>query len=445
MHTNAIRFRAPTPAREYRFREVLAGLSVALDLGEAHTPGHAQRVAQIGLRLASDLGIPHENRESLLQTLLLKDGGCSGNASAIARELDLDDHHAKRLMRSTERGEWSYARTGDWHPIVARLRRLGRNTGHRLAREFSLLRATAAARVADAAACDPATVHAVFSLDERWDGSGFPDGRAGEEIPLFTRVASLAQAMDLVHGVMGLDGVLHFIQARRGTWFDPALVDVCSSWRFDPLWWHDLAFAPQALPETAEDRILEDDGLDALAAAFAMIIDGKNPHARDHSKGVARVATGIGQLLGYDRQGLRGLHRAALFHDLGNLALSSRLLDKAAPLAEDEREIMKQHPRFTWSVLRRMDSFEDIGWTAALHHERLDGSGYPWSLAENEQDVDARIIAIAAAYQAVTETRSYRERISPDGAIRIIGKDSPHRYDARVFRALETWIAESAG
>jgi HD-GYP domain-containing protein (c-di-GMP phosphodiesterase class II) len=77
-----------------------------------------------------------------------------------------------------------------------------------------------------------------------------------------------------------------------------------------------------------------------------------------------------------------------------------------------------------------------------LHHERLDGSGYPWGLAENEQDIDARIIAIADAYQAVTEIRAYREGISPDGAIRIIGKDSPHRYDARVFRALETWIAD---
>jgi HD-GYP domain-containing protein (c-di-GMP phosphodiesterase class II) len=417
-------------------------LSVALDLGEGHAPGHAQRSSLIGLRIATDLGIAPEDRESLLHTLLLKDAGCSGNASVIARVLGIDDHHAKRLMRGQARGEWPVAKMSEWHPIVSRLRRLSRSTGPKLAREFSRLRSEAGAQVAIAATGDPQAAAGIASLDERWDGSGFPDGRRAEEIPVNARIASLAQTIDVVHAALGLDGVLDFVQARRGVWFDPSMADVCATWGHDRLWWHDLAYEPQALPESEHDRILDEDDLDRVADAFALVIDGKNPYAPGHSQGVARVAEGIGSYLGYEGAGLRGLHRAALLHDLGNLGLSSRILDKAAPLSDEERDAMMEHPRFTWSILRRVDAFEDIGWAAALHHERLDGSGYPWGLAENEQDIDARIIAIADAYQAVTEIRAYREGISPDGAIRIIGKDSPHRYDARVFRALETWIAD---
>jgi HD-GYP domain-containing protein (c-di-GMP phosphodiesterase class II) len=415
-------------------------MSVALDLGEGQAPGHAQRAATIGLRIATDLGFSADERDSILQTLLLKDAGCTGNASTIVQLLGQDDQQAKRLMRSASSQDWS----SDSNPFLTRIRRIGRNAGPRLARELSQLRADAGARAAATAGCDESTGFSIVAIDERWDGSGFPHGLAGEEIPLAARIAGLSQAMDVAHAAPGLDAMFELVRSKRGEWFDPTMADVCTTWRHDRLWWHDLAYALQALPEAEHQASIDEAGLDRLADAFALIIDGKNPYARDHSRGVAAVAAGIGSLLGYDEAGLRGLRRAALLHDLGNLALSSRILDKAAPLSDDERETMREHPRFTWSVLRRVDAFEDIGWAAALHHERLDGSGYPWGLAENEQDLDARIIAIADAYQAVTEKRAYREGMSPDAAIRIIGKDSPHRYDARVFRALETWIAKTA-
>jgi HD-GYP domain-containing protein (c-di-GMP phosphodiesterase class II) len=444
MQGTAVRFRAPQPAREYRFRDVISGLSVALDLGEGQTPGHAHRTAIIGLRLADDLGLPAADREPLLHTLLLKDAGCSGNASIVARELALDDHHAKRLLRAAGRGEWP-ARTFEGNALVARLFGFGHGTGQRLAREFNRLRSEAGARIATVLECDAVTIDGIRSLDEHWDGGGLPAGLSADGVPLAARISSLAQTLDLIHTTSGPDAAIDFVRERRGEWFDPTLVDVCASWRNDRLWWHELllehAVALDGSLALEDERVLDEDGLDRVAEAFALVIDGKNPYAANHSRGVATIATGIGTLLGYQDGALRELYRAALLHDLGNLSLSNRILDKAAPLTDEEREIVKQHPRFTWSILRRVDAFEDVGWPAALHHERLDGSGYPWGHGENELDVNSRILAVADSYEAVTQTRAYRDALPPDTAIHIIGKDSPRRYDARVFKALEAWIA----
>ncbi|MGH7502824.1 MAG: HD domain-containing phosphohydrolase [Longimicrobiales bacterium] len=328
---------------------------------------------------------------------------------------------------------------------MARLRGFGRGASLQLAREFSSLRAEAGAMTAVALDCHAATIEGIRSLDEHWDGSGLPCGISGDAVPMSARIASLAQTLDVMHTAIGPDAAFHVVRARSGTWFDPALVDVCVSWRNDRIWWHEMlcegVAAQDGRPELENERLLDGRGLDRLAEAFALVIDGKNPLSVHHSRGVAAIAMGVGASLGYEDHALRVLYRAALLHDLGNLSLSNRILDKAAPLSDEEREVVKQHPRFTWSILRRIPAFEDAGWPAALHHERLDGSGYPWSLRENELDVGARILAVADAYQAVTEPRAYRDALPPESALRIIGKDSPHRFDARVFKALETWIS----
>jgi HD-GYP domain-containing protein (c-di-GMP phosphodiesterase class II) len=188
-------------------------------------------------------------------------------------------------------------------------------------------------------------------------------------------------------------------------------------------------------------RILDGAGLDRVAEAFAEIIDAKSPYTSAHSTNVARFACGIGETLGMEESSIHSLYRAALLHDVGKLGVSNRILDKAAPLTAEEREVMAQHPLFSWSILRRVGAFRDFAWTASLHHERLDGSGYPWCVGDDELDVSARVLAIADVYEALTARRPYRDGLPIDEALRIIGKDTPFRYDGRVFTALERWLA----
>jgi len=85
-------------------------------------------------------------------------------------------------------------------------------------------------------------------------------------------------------------------------------------------------------------------------------------------------------------------------------------------------------------------AFRDFAWIASLHHERLDGSGYPWGLGDEDLDVEPRVLAIADVYEALTARRPYRDGLPIDKALMIIRKDTPFRYDGRVLGALEATL-----
>jgi HD-GYP domain-containing protein (c-di-GMP phosphodiesterase class II) len=87
-----------------------------------------------------------------------------------------------------------------------------------------------------------------------------------------------------------------------------------------------------------------------------------------------------------------------------------------------------------------VNAFRDFAWTAAMHHERLDGSGYPWALRADDLELEARILAVADVFEALTARRPYRDGLPVDQALMIIRKDIPFRYDGTVYSALESWL-----
>jgi HD-GYP domain-containing protein (c-di-GMP phosphodiesterase class II) len=136
---------------------------------------------------------------------------------------------------------------------------------------------------------------------------------------------------------------------------------------------------------------------------------------------VAFLSVRTGEELGCSRRELRILRRAALLHDIGKLGVSNAILDKPGSLDSEEFDLMRQHTRFSYDILKRVTRFRQFAATAAAHHERLDGSGYHLGLRGEEIGVMARIIAVADVCEAVSADRPYRAGMPLDEVLRRLG------------------------
>jgi HD-GYP domain-containing protein (c-di-GMP phosphodiesterase class II) len=137
------------------------------------------------------------------------------------------------------------------------------------------------------------------------------------------------------------------------------------------------------------------------------------------------------------------MRRAALLHDIGKLAVSNRILDKPGKLSDKEFRAIRTHPMHTLSILERAPCFAQLADLAANHHEKLDGSGYPRSLAADDLDLPMRVLAVADIYEALTADRPYRGPLASEDALAIIDRDVPRRLDADVRTALGIHLART--
>ena len=282
------------------------------------------------------------------------------------------------------------------------------------------------------------TADAIRALDEHWDGGGQPRGLRAQEIPLLGRILCLAQTVEIFHAAGGVRAAWRVARRRSGRWFDPALVDALGTVLEDAEFWSSLADTDVEAWEPA-DRVLEVDDarLDAIAAAFAAVVDAKSPWTYRHSDRTCLIVIGLADAFGADVETLRDLRRAALLHDIGKLAISNRILDKPAPLTSAEFAQIREHPALTERILARVPGCERLAATAGAHHERLDGSGYPRGLSAADLTLPARLLAVADVYEALTSPRPYRSARSSDEALAIIADEVPERLDGDVVAALE--------
>jgi putative nucleotidyltransferase with HDIG domain len=445
---------APT---DVRLSEVLAGLSCALDITEGQRQGHAARSCIIGMRLAGIIGLSAAERSALFYALLMKDLGCSSNAARFAALFAADDRTLKADLTSID---WSHAYQS--FEFVARhvapgqfwLRRVWRllavmARGPQGAREVVVTRCERGAEIARLLGFADPTVEAIRALDEHWDGRGQPYALRRHDIPLFGRILNLAQTMEVFATMHGASAAYDVARARRGTWFDPDLVDALFSIPADGSFWRQLAthdtMAEVGLIEP-EDRLLHvnEDALDNIAEAFARVVDAKSPWTYDHSQGVARVAGRIAEKLGMPAPALRQFRRAALLHDLGKLGVSSLILDKPGKLTEEEFAAMRRHPEATHQILSRVGCFEPLAGIAAAHHERLDGRGYHRGLVGSDVSLEARILCVADICDALMMSRPYRAGLAPDRVLDILGAQVGAAIDPACFAALKEALAEDA-
>ena len=446
-----------SPLVRIPLNEVVASLSRALDLTEGQPLGHSVRACIIGMRLGQELGFDDERLAALYYALLLKDAGCSSNASRMAALFGSDDQAVKPAMKVVDWDDRmrlaieTWRHTGLKGSFISRLQYfLGIARQEHMTKEIIAARCERGADIARRLGFPEETVTAIHSLDEHWNGNGYPEGKRADEIPLFSRILNIAQTAEVFLARGGSDEALGVLRERRGRWFDPALVDTVTSWKKDRAWWNAVSAPDQmtqvaALEPAHAAREVDDAGLDQVCEAFAEIIDAKSPFTYAHSTNVAMYACAIGEMLGFDAATLQRTRRAGLLHDIGKVGVSNRILDKNGPLADDERAAVQSHPMYTWEILGRVGAFASFARQASTHHEKLDGSGYPWKLRGDELDAPARAMVVADIYEALTANRPYRAGMPVEKALGILENERGAKLDGDAIDALAAAVTGDGG
>lgn len=160
--------------------------------------------------------------------------------------------------------------------------------------------------------------------------------------------------------------------------------------------------------------------LKQIASFFAGIIDYKSPFTSTHSIGVACIAKRLAGYMGLGEETSQKIYLAGALHDIGKVAIGNDILEKPDKLTDEEYSVMKHHAAYTYYILSDINGFDEIRDWAAFHHERLDGTGYPFGKTAAELGVEERIMAGADIYQALTESRPYKSGMSHNKACSIL-------------------------
>lgn len=428
--------------------ELISALSHALDITEGQPQGHCVRCCWIGMHLGQAIGLDDSQRWELYYTLLLKDLGCSSNAARICQLYLTDDLGFKR----------DFKRVGDSLPQVVRfvLQHTGLKAGlaerfrsvlnvlregPELAQELIQTRCQRGAEIARLLRFSEGVAAGIYHLDEHWNGRGMPDSLGGEHIPLYSRIALLAQVIDVFHRADGQGAALAEAHKRSGQWFDPALVAALDTLAPQSDFWamlssDDISTALLALEPAGCVVPLDDDYLDDIATAFGQVVDSKSPYTSGHSARVALYTDLIAEAMGIDAPRRRWLKRGALLHDVGKLGVSNSVLDKAGALDAAEWIAVREHAQLTEDILSKINAFSELAKVAGAHHERLDGKGYPRGLIADEIALETRIITTADIFDAITAERPYRGAIPIPQTLEMMAKTVGTALDPDCFAAL---------
>ena len=444
-------FEQGAPLVPIRLSELVSALSYALDLVEGQPEGHAIRGCVMGLRIGGKLGLTAAQQRDLYFALLLKDAGCSSNATRMCQIVGGNELDAKAGVKTTD-----WTRNG-WENIKYAWRYIAPGAGLRekIARILSIavhqkaqskeliqIRCERGASIALEMGLSTETAEGIRSLDEHWNGQGYPDGLAGLEIPLFARILNLCQTLEVYWREQGPDAAIRVVKERSRRWFDPQLVKIAVSMaKRGELFAQLEGDQPRQLVLAAEPQDdalpLTDERIDQICAAFASVVDAKSPYTFRHSLGVTSAAMAIAARLGFTPEAQTVIRRAALLHDVGKLSVPNSILEKPSKLDEAEWAVVKKHPFHTHQILLRIPGFEELAEVAASHHEKLNGQGYWRGLSAKDLSLSARLLVVADIYDALAAKRPYRDSLPAETVFGIIEKDVPHALDGNCVRALK--------
>jgi HD-GYP domain-containing protein (c-di-GMP phosphodiesterase class II) len=436
-------------AADLKLSELISALSHALDITEGQPEGHCVRCCWIGMHIGRSIGMSDDELWGLYYTLLLKDLGCSSNAARICELYLTDDLAFKRDFKAIGDSlprvlHFVLKHTGLKAGLAERFRNvmtIMRN-GEEIAQELIATRCQRGAEIARLLRFPETVSQGIYSLDEHFNGQGRPAGLAGESIPLYARIALLAQVIDVFHTAGGAQAALDDIQLRAGRWFDPQLVEAFGKVADSADFWAALGDpgiidAVLLLEPAANVVALDDDYLDDISAAFGQVVDSKSPYTSGHSARVALYTDMIAEVLGLSHERRRWLKRGALLHDVGKLGVSNSVLDKPGKLDDEEWAAVKAHAMYTETILSRINAFSELARVSAAHHERLDGKGYPRGLMADEICLETRIITTADIFDAITAERPYRGAIPIPRTLEMMAENVGTAIDERCFEALK--------
>jgi HD-GYP domain-containing protein (c-di-GMP phosphodiesterase class II) len=401
-----------------RLAELVAILSFGADLGLGQPMEHVLRQSLIALRLAEDLGLDGSERAALYYASLLSWVGCHVDAYEQARWFG-DDLALKADFRRVDGagGAFMLRHLAAGRPWAERAR-VGMAflpEGRRAAESMLENHWHAADELAAQLGLGRQVRDCLAQTFERWDGKGTPGKAGGQDISIVSRLVSLADVVEVYHRAGGVEAAVSVAVERKGTQFDPAIVDLfCeeAAELFDALgsvstWDEVIAASPELVV------VLSDEETDRALLAVANFTDLKSPFTLGHSAGVTELAAAGARTWGLPPSDVTDVRRAAMLHDLGRLGVSNAVWDKRGGLTAIELERVRLHPYLTERMLASSSALAPLGAIAVQHHERLDGSGYPRGLPADALGPAGRILAVADTYHAKTEPRPHRSALSP--------------------------------
>jgi HD-GYP domain-containing protein (c-di-GMP phosphodiesterase class II) len=434
-----------TDRMHVRLAELVAALSLGIDLGFGQPMEHVLRQCLIALRLAERVGLDQPTRAAVYYTALLINVGCHSDAHEQAKWFGDD------IALKADKYEYEFR---SLRGAISGIRRIGAGRGplhrFRVGLEFALSghrevdgmishHAAMARTLGEQLGLSDGVLEALAGAYEQWDGKGWPGELKGERVPLPSRIAQLAEFSEVAFRVGGVEAVRELAAKRSGQQFDPALAGVMAEDCEAILAGLDTVATWDAVidAEPALAVVLAGERFDDALAAIANFVDLKSPYTLGHARAVADLAAAAADQLSLSDAVIRTVRRAGLVHDLGRLGVSNSIWDKPGPLGAGEWERVRLHPHITERMLHQSAALGPLGAIAVQHRERLDGSGYPRALVGATISVPARIIGTADAYQAMREPRPYRPaRSDVEAAAELRADVRAGRLDADVVEAV---------
>ena len=433
-----------------RLAELVAALSLATDLGLGQPQQHIIRQTLIAMRVAELVGMSDDEQAAIFYLSLLAWVGCVadshemgvwfGDDLALRADSYLVDMTGLAMMR------FMIGHVAGGSPPLRRLTMIGRFLagGSKEVERAMAAHCETSGDLSLRLGLGPEVRDPLQQAFERWDGKGSPAKLAGSEIARSMRIVHLANDVEALHRIGGVDAAVEMLWSRRGTEFDPDLVDRFCAHAHELLGslddldgWDTLIGGHGVL-----GRELSDAELDGALEAFADYADVKSPFTLGHSRGVGQLAASAAATIGLPSDDVLLVRRAALVHDVGAIGVPAGILDKAGRLTEAERERIRTHPYLTARTFSKPAALARIGQLAALHHERMDGSGYPSGLTAAGLPMTARVLAAADVYHALLEPRPHRPARTQDAARVVLEAEvTDGRLDGDAVRA----VLDSAG
>lgn len=374
---------------KFNFTEVLFALSYALDCVENEligvTTNHSKRVAYICVKMGEKWKLSANQLLDLAACALLHDNALTEFIKAEYTENDNEDE--KNLSLHCVIGEKN----------LEKIKFFGNVKG------------------------------AILYHHENADGTG-PLKKTWQEIPLYARIIHLADQLDANFDLSGVtekkyNEIKIFLNEDTDTVFDRE----CTEAFFN-------CFDFKAISQMENNKIdttlrvnipkieyeYTNEEVINFAQLFASIVDYKSEFTHNHCVGIAQKAYEIGKFYGYDEDTRTKLYLAGALHDIGKLTVDNDLLEKKDKLTPEEYKDMQTHAYQTYCILRSIEGFKEVTLWAALHHEKLDGTGYPFGKTAKQLGKNERLMACLDIYQALVEKRPYKDGMDHRKAIEIL-------------------------
>jgi HD-GYP domain-containing protein (c-di-GMP phosphodiesterase class II)/DNA-binding CsgD family transcriptional regulator len=411
-------------ASSIRLADLLASVSLLSDAGFALPPEETIRTTIIATAVARRLGLSEPDVSDVFYTALLQHLGCIGyahetaavygdervvNAAAARVGDDLGDV-IDTFVRAIARGRG---------PVdFARVTLFTLFAGDGFDRGFAATRCEVGRETARRLGLPDTVRRALYEVAESWDGRGRVAGLRGDDTSPAARIAVVAATAARFLAIGGPDAVRVVLGRRASRSLDPSIAATLTAHAADI-----LGAAGEGDPHTTllaieptPARTVRQIDLASVAEAIGDVADLKSTFTIGHSRGVAALVARAAAANGLDGPTTARLRLGAYLHDVGRVAIPTSIWERPGPLTRAEWEQVRLHPYHSERILSRSDALRPIAPIAGLHHERLDGSGYHRGAAGRAISPEARLLAAADAFHALTEARPHRPAWSAERA-----------------------------